>query len=116
MLKALACQQGAWLLLALALAPVDRAAALSIAAGSAVFCLPSAYHALLAFRYSGARTAELAVRAFYKGELGKFILAAVLFAAALQALPTLRIELLAATYAVATIVHGWISARCIVRR
>lgn len=115
-LKALAWEQGIWALLAMAAAYVDQAAALSILAGSVICCVPSAYVALQAFRYSGARAAQLAMRAFYRGELGKFFLAAMLFLAALHWVPPLRLDALAITYIVATVLHGWVVARCVAHR
>ncbi len=115
-LKVLAWEQGTWALLALAIGYFDQAIALSILAGSVICCLPSAYVALQAFRFTGARAAELAMRAFYRGELGKFVLAAVLFLVALHWVPPLRLEYLAITYIAATVLHGWATARCVTRR
>ncbi|MCG8908321.1 MULTISPECIES: F0F1 ATP synthase subunit I [Pseudomonas] len=48
--------------------------------GGLIAWLPNLYFARKAFRYSGARSAQLIVRSFYAGEAGKLILTAVLFA------------------------------------
>ena len=50
--------------------------------GGFIAWLPNVYFAFKAFRYSGARSAQLIVRSFYAGEAGKLILTAVLFALA----------------------------------
>lgn len=52
----------------------------SALAGGMIAWLPNLYFAHKAFRYSGARSAQLIVRSFYAGEAGKLILTAVLFA------------------------------------
>lgn len=48
--------------------------------GGLIAWMPNIYLARRAFRYSGARSAQLIVRSFYAGEAGKLILTAVLFA------------------------------------
>ena len=48
--------------------------------GGLIAWLPNLYFARKAFRYSGARSAQLIVRSCYAGEAGKLILTAVLFA------------------------------------
>jgi len=50
--------------------------------GGLIAWLPNVYFAYKAFRYSGARSAQMIVRSFYAGEAGKLVLTAVLFALA----------------------------------
>jgi ATP synthase protein I len=49
--------------------------------GTAIAWVGSLYFALQAFRYAGALQAPKIVQSFYKGEAGKFVLTALLFAA-----------------------------------
>lgn len=55
-------------------------AAYSALLGGAVSILPNVYFAKKLFRYQGAHAAKQIVRNFYKGEAGKLLLSAVLFA------------------------------------
>lgn len=48
--------------------------------GGLIAWLPNLYFAHKAFRFGGARAAQVIVRSFYAGEAGKLILTAVLFA------------------------------------
>lgn len=59
---------------------LGKVAGYSGLAGGMIAWLPNLYLARKAFRYSGARSAQLIVRSFYAGEAGKLILTAVLFA------------------------------------
>jgi ATP synthase protein I len=52
----------------------------SMLLGGAVYLLPQTWFAWQAFRFQGARSAFSMVRAFYRGEAGKYILTAALFA------------------------------------
>lgn len=70
----------AMLVLAVAGLLVSPGAALSIAIGAGIAVVGSAYFALQAFRHAGATSAKHIVHSFYKGEAGKFVLTATLFA------------------------------------
>lgn len=50
-------------------------------AGGLIQIIPSAYFALLAFRYRGARSSMLIAQSFYRGEVGKYVMTLVGFAA-----------------------------------
>ena len=55
-------------------------AALSALAGAGIAVLGQAYFVLRAFSHAGATSAQQIVRGFYRGEAGKFVLTALLFA------------------------------------
>jgi ATP synthase protein I len=59
----------------------SKVAAYSALIGGLVSVIPNAYFSRWAFRYSGARSAAYVTRSFYRGEAGKFVLTASLFAA-----------------------------------
>ncbi|MDN3637991.1 ATP synthase subunit I [Simiduia curdlanivorans] len=69
---------GAWFLQTLVL-PAQAYIAVSCLLGGLVAIIPHAYFAGLAWRYTGARAAPWMVKAFYRGESGKFILTLVGF-------------------------------------
>ncbi len=69
------------------LVAVDKNAALSALVGAWIATLANLYFALQAFRYSGARSSRQMVRAFYRGESGKFVIVMLLFIAAFKLLP-----------------------------
>lgn len=79
-LRLLRGQFVAMLVLAAAGLFVSPGAALSIAIGAGIAVVGSAYFALQAFRHAGATSANDIVHSFYKGEAGKFVLTATLFA------------------------------------
>ena len=68
----------AWFLQTLVL-PAQPNLGVSCLLGGVVAILPHAYFAGLAWRYTGARSAPWMVKAFYRGESGKFILTLVGF-------------------------------------
>ncbi len=69
---------GAIFLIAYALA--GSHAALSALAGAGIAVLGQAYFVLRAFSHAGAASAQQIVKGFYRGEAGKFVLTALLFA------------------------------------
>lgn len=69
------------LLSCLLLAVWDRVWAVSALCGGLVAVIPQAWFAARVFRYRGARSAKVAARSGYAGEVGKFLLSAVGFAA-----------------------------------
>jgi len=68
------------LVISLAWLGSGRVSALSALLGGLIFLIPNAYFAHKTFAHQGARAARQIVGAFYRGEAGKLILAAVLFA------------------------------------
>ncbi|REH40127.1 ATP synthase protein I [Paraperlucidibaca baekdonensis] len=56
------------------------AAGLSALSGAGIAVLGQAYFVFRAFRHAGARSAQHIVQEFYRGEAGKFLLTALLFA------------------------------------
>ncbi|TXS93744.1 hypothetical protein FV139_08870 [Parahaliea maris] len=68
-------------LLCLALLPVDRVWAVSALCGGLVAVVPQAWFAAKAFAHRGARSAREVANAGYSGEVVKFLLSAVGFAA-----------------------------------
>lgn len=72
---------------ALVLLAVGKEAALAALAGGWTAVLANLYFAVQAFRFSGARASRDMVRAFYRGEAGKFVIVMLLFIAAFKLLP-----------------------------
>jgi ATP synthase protein I len=64
--------------------------AYSILLGGLISALPNSYFALHAFRYQGARNAQRVVKSFMRGELGKIIITAVVFALSFALITTLN--------------------------
>jgi len=58
----------------------DRVAAGSVLVGGLIQVVPQAWFARQAFKYTGARQTDLVVRSMYRGETGKVVLTATLFA------------------------------------
>lgn len=75
--------QSALLLVVTAVAWIcdGRLAGMSAAAGAGIAVIGQAYFVVRAFRYAGAVSARAIVQNFYRGEAGKFMLTALLFAA-----------------------------------
>lgn len=78
--------QIAWMqliVLTLIVAPLllfDREIAASVALGGLIQIIPNAWFTRQAYRYSGARQTRNVVNAMYRGESGKLLLTAALFA------------------------------------
>lgn len=58
----------------------DGVLAYSVLLGGMISIVPNGYFATLAYRYSGARAATDVARSLYRGEVGKFVLTAIMFA------------------------------------
>lgn len=69
------------LVLGLGLYVFDRDMATAAIAGGLIQIIPNSYFALLAFRYRGARSSILIAQSFYRGEVGKYVMTLVGFAA-----------------------------------
>ncbi len=80
LLKIFASQCSVLVAVSVGLLFVDVTMAYSVLLGGIVCIFPNAYFSFLAFRYSGARAAEDVAKSLYRGEMGKFILTAALFA------------------------------------
>ena len=96
--------------------PVDVAAAYSILIGGLIQIGPQAYFTRLAFRYRGARQAPNILRAIQKGETGKLLLTAVLFALAFSFIKPLHIPSLFLSYGAMIIVQWFCAARILNHR
>jgi len=59
---------------------LDTAVASSVLVGGLIQIAPQAWFARQAFKYTGARQTDLVVRSMYRGETGKVVLTATLFA------------------------------------
>ena len=59
----------------------DRLTAFSALVGGMIQLIPQAWFSRQAFKYTGARQMDLVVRSMYRGEFGKVVLTAALFAA-----------------------------------
>ncbi|MFL2531900.1 MAG: ATP synthase subunit I [Porticoccaceae bacterium] len=80
MLKVTMYQLAILLLLTGTLSLEDRLLALSALVGGMIQIIPQAWFSWQAFKYAGARQVGLAVRSMYRGEFGKVVLTAALFA------------------------------------
>ncbi|MEH6617378.1 MAG: ATP synthase subunit I [Porticoccus sp.] len=99
-----------------AVSPVDVTAAYSILIGGVIQIGPHAYFTRLAFRYLGARQAPEILRAIHKGETGKLLLTAVLFALAFSFIEPLHLPGLFLSYGAMIIVQWFCAARLLNHR
>ncbi|WIO74311.1 ATP synthase subunit I [Porticoccaceae bacterium LTM1] len=67
-------------LISVALLPIEQSLAASAAVGGLIQIIPQAWFTRQAYRYSGARQIRNVVNAMYRGETGKILLTAALFA------------------------------------
>ena len=79
-LKATLTQLAVLLLIAVALGLADSQLAVSVLVGGLVQILPQAWFSRQAFKYAGATKVDKVVRSMYRGELGKVVMTATLFA------------------------------------
>ena len=79
-LRAIVYQLAVLLLIVAMLSLVDRTLATSALVGGLVHISPQAWFSWQAFKYGGARQVDLVVKSMYRGEAGKVVLTAVLFA------------------------------------
>ncbi|MDG1772186.1 MAG: ATP synthase subunit I [Oceanicoccus sp.] len=94
---------------------VDTTAALSALVGGLISIGPNAYFARWAFRFSGARAAGDVARSFYRGEAGKFLSTAVLFAGAFALIQPINPAALFLTY-IFMMALNWILALRVIKR
>lgn len=67
-----------------------KSAAVAVLAGGWIATLGNLYFAVQAFRFSGARASRDMVRAFYRGEAGKFVIVMLLFIATFRLMEGVR--------------------------
>ncbi len=77
--------------------------------GGLIAIVPNAYFARWAFRFSGAQVAVEVAQSFYRGEAGKFLLTAVLFASVFALVKPLDAVAVFLTY-VFMVALNWILA------
>ncbi len=89
----------------------DAAIARSVLAGGLISALSNSYFAVQAFRYQGADNADKVVRSFLKGEIGKIVIAVLLFALSFNFLKSLNVVALFSGFLFAHLVGisatGW---------
>lgn len=103
LLAAIAVFCGLWLV-----KPLFAEAAL---AGAMIELLGRAYFAFFAFRFAGAQQMRLVVNAFRRGELGKFVLAAVLFGALFSLKPDVPPVAVFVGYIASWLLGTWLGMR-----
>lgn len=74
----------------LTLLAANKMVALAALCGGWIATISNGYFIIQAFRYSGARASSQMIRAIYRGEAGKFVIAAVLFIVAFKNLESAR--------------------------
>lgn len=80
LLKATLCQLAALLVLVVMISMTDKLMAVSALVGGLIQILPQAWFSWQAFKYAGASNVDKVVRSMYRGELGKVVMTATLFA------------------------------------
>ncbi len=88
----------------------DRALALAIIYGSAIFIIPNAYFAWQSFRYMGAAQSKLVIQSFYKGQTAKFILTVVMFAALFAIVKPALVAIVFISYMLNVLFHAVVTA------
>jgi ATP synthase protein I len=107
LLKIFASQCIVLAVLSLGLLLVNVTTAYSVLLGGMVCIFPNVYFAFLAFRHSGASAAEAVAKSLYRGEVGKFLLTAVLFACVFVLIRPLSVGALFTTF-IAMMVLNWV--------
>lgn len=80
LLKATLCQLATLLVLVVMISMTDKLMAVSVLMGGLIQILPQAWFSWQAFRYAGANNVDKVVQSMYRGELGKVVMTATLFA------------------------------------
>lgn len=76
--------------------------------GGLIFVVPNSYFAFKVFAHSGARAAPQIMGSFYRGEAGKLILCAILFAVVFKFVRPIDVTALFSTFAV-MLVTNWLT-------
>ncbi len=95
--------------------PWDVTVAYSVLIGGIVQIGPQAYFTRFAFRFAGARQAPQIMRAMYKGESGKLLLTAVLFALTFFFVKPLHLPALFLSYSAMIIIQWFFAAKALNR-
>ncbi len=89
------------------------AIARSVLVGGLISALSNSYFAVQAFRYQGADNADKVVRSFLKGEIGKIVIAVLLFALSFNFLEGLNVVALFSGFLFAHLIGisavGWMT-------
>lgn len=80
LLKATLCQLAVLLVLVVMISMTDKLMAVSVLVGGLIQILPQAWFSWQAFKYAGASNVDKVVQSMYRGELGKVVMTATLFA------------------------------------
>ena len=91
----------------------NPAIARSVLVGGLISALSNSYFAMQAFRYQGADNADKVVRSFLKGEIGKIVIAVLLFALSFNFLEGLNVVALFSGFLFAHLIGisaaGWMT-------
>lgn len=93
--------------------PWNVAAAYSLMIGGLIQIGPQAYFTRYAFRFAGARQAPEILRAIYKGEAGKLVLTATMFALAFLFVRPLNAPVLFLGYGLMIVAHWFGASRAL---
>jgi ATP synthase protein I len=80
LLKPTLCQLAVLLVLVVMISMTDKLMAVSALVGGLIQILPQAWFSWQAFKYAGASNVDKVVQSMYRGELGKVVMTATLFA------------------------------------
>lgn len=98
----------------------DKTMCWAALAGGLIQIIPNAYFALLAFRYRGARSSVLIAQSFYRGEVGKYVMTLVGFAAVFSVfgkqLQGMNGGIVFLSYALMLLVQWWITPKVLQAR
>lgn len=98
----------------------DKTLCWAALAGGLIQIIPSAYFALLAFRYRGARSSVLIAQSFYRGEVGKYVMTLVGFAAVFSVfgkqLQGVNGGMVFLSYALMMLVQWWVTPKVLSAR
>jgi ATP synthase protein I len=111
LLRLTAVQALILLLLAVAVLPFGRVYTVSVLAGGGIQIAASTYFAWKAFQYQGARQLAKTVQSMYRGETGKVLLTAALFALAFVFLRPVNMATLVAAYVALALSHAYVTAK-----
>ena len=104
---------GPALLAATFLWTTDAAIARSVIAGGLISAVSNGYFVVRAFRYQGAENADKIVRSFLRGEIGKIVIAILLFALSFNFLEDLNVAALFSGFLFAHLIGISASSRMI---
>jgi len=106
-LRIFTCQSLVLVLVVAILLPIDWQSAYSVLLGGLISIVPNGYLASLAYRFTGARAASDVAGSLYRGEVGKFVLTAVMFALVFVMVKPLSAPALFAAFILTTVLN-WV--------